>query len=84
MTQSLDWFEDRHAPGWPRGGLDEKHGRDKRDRHEHGDPEERASPADPAQLSTDERAQSDSHPERGLVEDDGPREPAGRGPNDDR
>ena len=64
--------------------LDEYHGGDQRDRHQHGHAVERAAPGDLAERAADERADRDAEAERGLVEHDRAREPAASRSDDDR
>ena len=53
-----------------RCALQEHEDRDEPDAHQHGDAEERAAPADAAELPAEQRAERDAETERRLVEHD--------------
>jgi hypothetical protein len=64
--------------------VEEDRGGDEADGHEHGDAEERAAPADRAELPAEQRPDGDAEAERGLVEHHGARDPAAGRADDHR
>ena len=70
MPQRLERLGQARLAGRLRDGLDEHHGRDQRDRHQRGHPEERPAPADLAERPAEQRADRDAEAERGLVQHD--------------